>query len=92
MIISKLVDSFRRAFRGTGVLALVPTQDRQGFVTTQQEEMVGLTTPLLVVTHTHVSNEEEHWYHKQQYQYTNSDERQLESAGLGLLQEKRSWL
>ena len=91
MIISKLVDSFRRAFRGTGVLALVPTQDRQGFVTTQQEEMVGLTTPLLVATHTHVSNEEEHWYHKQQYQYTHSDERQLESTSLGL-QEKRSWL
>ena len=87
MIIVKLVDSFSRAFRGTGAFALVSAQDKQSFVTTRQKETVGLATPSLVawqVTHTHVSNEEEHRYYEQQYQHTHSDEWQLEPTSLDI--------
>ena len=37
MIIVKLVDSFSRAFRGTGAFALVSAQHKQSFITIQQE-------------------------------------------------------
>ena len=85
MIIVKLVDSFSRAFRGTGAFVLVSAQDKQGFVTTQQKETVWSPHPSLVawgVTHTHVSHEEEHRYYKQQYQHTHGDERQFEPTSL----------
>ena len=46
MIIVKLVDSFSRAFRGTGAFVLVSAQDKQGFVTTQQKETVWSRHPI----------------------------------------------